>query len=170
MKTTTYEAVDKFGEIEKGSRKNRWGDNNKYIVFNDNGNEIEKSGYNSDGSLKYKYTYKYDDNGNRIEGKSKRYNSDGSSKYKRTYKYDDNGNTIKKKWYNSEGSFKSVITYKYDDNGNEIETKMYNSDGSLEYKYTYKYECDNKDNWINKIEYENKIPTVIIEREIEYFE
>lgn len=81
-----FTAIDKFGEISK--RDIEW-DNNSYTLFNNNGNLIELSFYNSDGCLDSKVTYKYDDNGNKIEWNS--YNSDGSLDEKYTAKYDDKG-------------------------------------------------------------------------------
>jgi len=44
--------------------------------------------YNSEGSLFYKLSYKYDDKCNQIEKNN--YNSDGSLDYKYTYKYNYN--------------------------------------------------------------------------------
>ena len=93
----SYEAKDRFGNIEKGERKRRY--RSRYdclIVYDKNGNEIEVNKYNSDGSLSYKYTHKYDENGNKTERNS--YNSDGSLSSKYIYKYelDEQGNWIKK--------------------------------------------------------------------------
>ena len=88
---------------------------------------------------------------------------------KLTFKYDYKGNLIESNWYYSDGNFNSKFTYKYDDKGNEIERNLYKSDGSLDVKCTYKYEYDEKYNWIKKIEYRNRIPKFILEREIEYY-
>jgi len=56
LRSYSYNVVEKFGEISKGKRQR--GD--KYILFNDKGNKIEKNIYKSDGSLDYKETYKYE--------------------------------------------------------------------------------------------------------------
>ena len=97
IKETTYEAVDKFGQIEKGNvfydRFSLLFNSPFTIIYNEKGNKIEKNYYNSDGSLKSKTTYKYDKKGNNIE-----YNicySDGSldkTTYKYKYEYDKNNN------------------------------------------------------------------------------
>ena len=65
IKETTYKAVEKFGQIEKGDVLN-----NDFNIYNEKGNNIEGNGYDydSDGILDdYKYTYKYDEKGNNIE-------------------------------------------------------------------------------------------------------
>ena len=62
--------------------------------------------YESDGSLCYKKTYKYDWNGNQIENAS--YKSNGSLDYKYSYKYeyDSKGNWTK----SIKSEVKSIIT------------------------------------------------------------
>ena len=81
IKETTYKAVDKFGQIEKGDVLN-----NYFNIYNEKGNKIEENWYNSDGRLHSKYTYKYDEKGNMIE--ENWYESDGSLYEKHTYKYE----------------------------------------------------------------------------------
>ena len=64
IKTETilkYEYEEKFGELEVILE-------GKYIYkYDSNGNQIEWSMYNSDGSLESKTIYKYDSNGNKVE-------------------------------------------------------------------------------------------------------
>jgi len=55
--------------------------------------------------------------------------SDGSLNSKWTYKYDENGNKIEEIWYNSDGSLLDKRTYLYDENGNQIERIRFNSGG-----------------------------------------
>ena len=141
---TDYDAVEKFGEIQKGEI-----DGKSIILFNDNGNKIEENQYKFDGSLKSKNTYKYEDSGNELIEHCN-YNSVGSLEEKYIY---DKGNIIEHSEYNSDGSLKSKNTRKYDDNGNEIEWKTYQSDGSLIHKYTYKYKYNYKGNKIEEDEY-----------------
>ena len=145
----TYEAVDKFGQIEKG-------DVSYYAyavtIYNEKGNKIEENHYNSYGMLYEKYTYKYDENGNNIE---ECHYEDGILSKKHTYKYDENGNNIqKRRYYYKNGKFnsKSSYTYKYDENGNNIEECHYLTDGKIDYKTTYKY--DEKGNKIEICRYD----------------
>ena len=126
-----------------------------------------KFGEIQNGSLYYKYTFKYDEKGNEIE--RNRYNSDGSLRSKYTFKYDEKGNKIEYNSYNSDGSLLSKYTYKYDEKGNEIEYNSYNSDGSIDEETTYKYEFDKFDNWIKKVSLEKDNPLTVIERLIEYY-
>ena len=61
---STFEVIDKFGKITKGNRSLF---ENSLLFYNKYGNKIEECWYDSDGSLAWKYTYKYDNNGNKIE-------------------------------------------------------------------------------------------------------
>ena len=164
IKEITYEAVEKFGQIEKGNVLYCL---SYFTIYNEKGNKIEKNHYEFDGRLDYKVTYKYDENGNKIEKND--YDSDGSLDSKTTYKYDEKGNIIEINNYNSDGSLYSKHTYKYDEKGNIIEINNYNSDGRLKNTYTYKYEYDKNNNWTQRIEYKNTIPNSITERIIEYY-
>ena len=192
IKENTYEAVEKFGQIEKGDALYD-DDAFPFTIYNEKGNKIEENHYYSDGSLLDKYTYKYDENGNKIEVNN--YYSDGrlilkiTYKYdengnnieecyhyedgilseKHTYKYDENGNIIERNDYNFSSSLDKKYTYKYDEKGNIIEINNYNSDGRLDSKYTYKYKYDKNNNWIQQVEYKNNKPIQIRERIIEYY-
>lgn len=193
----TYEAVDKFGQIEKGDvlvdSSAVYTDDGHFKIYNEKGNKIEGNIYFSDGRLHPKYTYKYDENRNKIE--ENYYNSNGRLYFKYTYKYDKKGNKIEGNIYFSNGKLDKKVTYKYDEKGNIIELNGYNSDGSLLYKYTYKYdkkeniieknrynsngsldekytykyEYDKNNNWIQQVVYENNKPIGIKERIIEYY-
>jgi hypothetical protein len=93
----------------------------------------------------------------------------GILKSKYTYKYDEKGNNIEGNWYDSDGSLEYKYTFEHDDKGNEIEMKDYNSDGSLDYKQTFDYEYDKSDNWIKKVSFNNGKPETVKERLIEYY-
>ena len=64
----TYEAVDKFGQIEKGDilvdSSAVYTDDGHFKIYNEKGNKIEENYYNSNGRLDSKYTYEYDKNNN----------------------------------------------------------------------------------------------------------
>lgn len=99
-----------------------------------------------------------------------RYNSDGSLREKNTYKYDEKGNKIEENNYNDNGSLCWKNTYNYDEKGNVIEENNYNYDGISKGIYTYEYEYDENKNWIQEIKYFNGIAQTIKIRKIEYFE
>ena len=166
----TYEAVDKFGQIEKGNvlvdSSAVYTDDGRFKIYNEKGNKIEENYYNSNGRLIYKNTYKYDEKGNIIE--ENYYNSNGRLYSKATYKYDEKGNMIEDNFYDSDnGSLIYKNTYKYDEKGNNIEKNNYDSNGRLDSKHTYEYDKNN--NWTQRIEYKNTIPHRITERIIEYY-
>ena len=166
----TYEAVDKFGQIEKGDvlvdSSAVYTDDGHFKIYNEKGNKIEENYYNSNGRLYSKTTYKYDEKGNMIEDNF--YDSDdGSLIYKNTYKYDEKGNKIEEYHYDEDGKFNYKYTYKYDEKGNNIEKNNYDSNGRLDSKHTYEYDKNN--NWTQRIEYKNTIPHRITERIIEYY-
>ena len=105
IKETLYEAVDKFGQIEKGN----WF-NNYFTIYDKKGNIIEENDYDSDGSLNSKTTYKYDEKGNKIEEND--YDSDGrldsKTTYKYKYEYDKNNNWTQKIQYRN--TIPNIIT------------------------------------------------------------
>lgn len=115
IKETPYEAVDKFGQIEKG---NVLYDNFifPFTIYDEKGNKIEENHYDSDGNLSSKDTYEYDENGNNIEKNN--YDSDGRLGYKLIYKYNEKGNMIEKNNYDSNGRLDYKYTYEYDKNNN----------------------------------------------------
>lgn len=161
-----YEAINRFGIIEKGSKMDpyceKWKYNEKgYIVevmtyytdsiykrcykYNDKDKVIEINEYNSDGSLSTKEIIKYNDKGDMIADNT--YNSDGSLKFKNFKREEDNGVIIE--FYYSWNVLS--YTYKYDAMGNIIEENRFNYEGISTSKSTYKY--DTKGNKIEGIYY-----------------
>lgn len=146
----SYEAKDRFGKIEKISRKRKYDFIYDYQKKYDiEGYMIENKEFNSDGSLKSKIIYKYDDMGKLIEGNEN--NSDGSFLKCYINIYNDKGVIIETNYYNTIGNIETKYTYKYDKRGNKIETNEYNSDGNIETKYIYKY--DDKGNKVEENKY-----------------
>ena len=141
IKETPYDAIEKFGQLEKGDVSYSVFFPSSFTIYNEKGNKIEVNGYNPDGSLYSKTTYKYDEKGNKIEK-----NIDGSVD-RLGYKY----------------------TYKYDEKGNTIEQNIYYHGSRPAENYSYKYEYDKNNNWTQEIEYFNTIPVYITERIIEYY-
>jgi|GEM_PF-189584 len=191
----TYKYDDRGNMIEENGYTSYGRQHVKHTYkYDGNGNKIEYNDYRTDGRLYKRKVYKYDNQSNKIEFVD--YDSDGNVCRKDIYKYDDRGHKKEKKCYDSDGKvfFNSfykcddygniiedvfylfgelnyIITYKYDKNANIIEETRYNADGSLKEKSTYIYKFDNKENWVKKIIiFNNGIPAIVIEREIEYFE
>ena len=133
----TYRYNEKGNQIEtnyfeRDGLEGRW--KKKY---DEQGNLIESIRYNSDGSLWFRATYRYNEKGKKIET-----NSFGhpSAKPRSTHKYNEQGNLIEENNYNRDGSLDSRHTYRYDEQNNQIESNRYNSDGSLGYRHTCRYD------------------------------
>ena len=82
VKEIEYNAIDKFGKIQKGE-KSTYGDS-KFTLYNKDGNKIKDSVGSLLSKDRNKIIYKYD-SGNRIE--ESWYKSDGSLEGKGIYKY-----------------------------------------------------------------------------------
>lgn len=121
-----------------------------------------------------KYSYQYDDKGNKKEVFE--YNTGGFLIGKQIFKYDDKGNMIEHETYIVKGSpmrLNGKSIFKYDEKGNVIEANYYCSDGSLFLKNTFKCDESGNDydeigNWIKKTIFNNGTLS-IIEREITYY-
>ena len=100
---TQYKLEEKFGEVVRGGIQGC-----RKFYFNDAGDVIESARYFLDGSLAYKYIYKYDSSGNMIEEAV--YKSDGSLDYKHIYKYDSRGSVIEEAKYRSEALIPESLT------------------------------------------------------------
>lgn len=183
-KETSYKVVEINGKIQKGEiieDPMPLSPSSTKMVFNKHGNIIEYYWFASNGNILLKDTYKYNRKRNIVE-------QGGSFKKKFTYEYDEKGNKTKEIICDFDGGLICTITYVFDEKGNKTERSVYDSKGNLERKYTYRYEeqgkelsdnkrnifyrynYDQKGNWIEKIEYKNDVPKVIIEREIEYYD
>lgn len=148
IKSTTYKAMEKFGEIQKGEEVDKL-----LSIFNEMGNFTERI-YSKNGKIDSKRTYIYNNQRNIID--KKEYDSDGNLKLQTTYDYDEKGNKIEE---NTFGRFETKkTTYKYDDKGREVESLITFSfqgiDGSVELRITKEY--DQKGNVIEEKNYNNR--------------
>lgn len=150
VKETSFEAVERFGEITKGKRVGEvFGKRDYYILYNKEGNMLEDNRYKSNGKLSYKSTFEYNDNG-KIIGVND-YNSNEVLTEKQIYSYDNKGYLVENNTYASDGSLKSKTKYKYDYKGNIIEKDVYDSSGDETSRETYKF--DDKGNQIEEYSY-----------------
>jgi hypothetical protein len=163
IKEFSYVASTKLGEITKGERKReKFQDNDIYIIFDLKGNAIEENYYNSDDNLERKKSNKFDEKGNMIEEKwhypndSKDtlvYNDESLSEgswqsrerrlndnYKVISKYNNNNNLVEREMYNFYGVLNSKETYKYNEIGKLIEIDVITGVDSILTKETYKYD------------------------------
>ncbi len=135
-----FEAKEKFGELAKDSLLFKI-----TYSYDESGNEIEESSFDSKGSLLSKMSFEYDEAGNPIE--SNRFNSDGSLAHKFIFKYNDQGKVRERSAYDSTLDNKCI--FKYNEAGKVIEKYNYYSDGTLDDKMIYKYKNQDKEVEIN---------------------
>jgi len=174
IRTISYEAIQKFGEIQKGRRSNEFmkydqqitidyakkkciiknlSSNDKlefsFVMEFDNKGNITKETYYDSTSIQGTYQInKYDKVGNITE--SIVFNPNGSIFTKITCKYK-NGKKISLDYYNSDGDLFKKNTFKYNSSGNLIELNDYNSDGSIFTQQLFEY--DNNNTLINMTSY-----------------
>ena len=152
-RTIDFHAVEKNDEIVRG-KISTYG-NNYQVLYNIDGNRIEMTNYNSNRLNMFNPINKNDGNGNQV------YQSDEILKDKHTYKYDDEGNKIEENEYNKEGNLVKRNIYKYDDDGNKIEENEYIYE-RLSDKHTYKYDGngnmieENSPNWSRAYKYDGE--------------
>lgn len=108
-----------------------------------------------------KFSYKYDQKGNRIE------HTAYDIKY--SYQYNDKGQVIEENIHDEMDKISTKTIIKYDKKGNFIKKTAHYLDVSTKENYTYQYTYDQKGNWVKRIEYKDKNPIQITERVIEYY-
>ncbi len=128
------------------------------------GNHIEQNGY-FNGKLNYKWLYKYDEKGNRIEfGHT---GADGVVYKKTVYTYDENGNKIQELEYR-DGVGGTKTTFEYDDHRNLIREVQLTGSGEVIQTISYDYTYDDTGNWVKKIRLLDGEGMQKIERSYEY--
>lgn len=155
--------------------------------YDKNNNEIEWLGINPNGRKETRQVWEYNDKG--LKTVKYFYERYDSLINKETFKYDEKGNLVEHNAFTPEGgqgffsndhafdknnyvlgdTILSRIVNKYDENNNLIERYFYDNKGKVYLTYEYKYKYDEAKNWIQKIEYIDKKPVWIEEREIEYY-
>lgn len=155
-----------------GYNKSGTQDYKQIMKYNNKNQMIENVFYDPQNKLLTKITYVNDEQGNWLTYNE--FTNSGFQSKKFAYTYDNTGNEIEtnelQEWEN-EPEKKSNIkrTNKYDNNNNITEYKWFNEDGSLGGTFIYKYDYDAKGNWIKKVEIENNVAKLIVERNIEYY-
>jgi hypothetical protein len=171
--TDTYYKYDSLGNIIEYNSFNLDGTlAQKYTFkFDNKGNSIEVKwfprGENSPTIISRKT---YDENGNMIIDSM--FNSKEKLQDLSRYYYDDKGRTTEMKLYELNEPYHYKIFREFDDNGNMIkyERKKYSIKG--EYLTTFPlqtFEYDFNNNWIKSIGYMKGKPELIEERSIEYY-
>lgn len=165
------------------------------LEFDNSGNLVRESEFDSDNKLKAKHEYQYDfkwkkvsgekttepdgsrfeikyifnENGVVVEEKSSSLLFDNASKSKTLFKYDELGRKCEELMYD-EDSLVSINKFKYSDKGLLIEENIVYPISGITKQTTYEY--DNYDNWIKKITKSDSsfLGNYFEKREIEYYE
>lgn len=158
-------------------------------VYNEKGHSVAVNGYDPAKGLVESYTYKTDERGRVIEETCVKTTQPTCNNYKLTYDRDGKilsncvegktDNSCEKYTYDKQGRItqiellkdgkldkKTIITY--DAQGNEHSIKNFNAENVFQDEREYSYKYDDKGNWIQRIEYVNKFPRLMLEREISY--
>jgi YD repeat-containing protein len=122
--------------------------------YNDKKRLIEKKTVNA------VYTYKYDENGNKIEEKKFYKNSESNDNFEEliSFKYDDSGNVIEENHQSFNSlmnlNIKNCTLFRYDKNKNLLEEKYYSisSSGEMTFNNIVIYNYDNNNNLVEKTE------------------
>jgi hypothetical protein len=129
---------------------------------------IEEDRHDKNGNLIYAWYYKLDKKGNKIEEKLTQFPSEET--YLQTFSYDKKSNLTERIDYSSDGRIDQKFVFEYNKFGIISSETKYGSNGSIEGKIkTFEYQVDNQGNWTHKIQYENNLPFLITEREIQYY-
>lgn len=110
IRTTGYEAIEKFGEISEGDVLYDY--DNNMIMFNKDGYITDISYYNHGGNLKRKSVYVYD--GDNKVLKINHYNGDGDNIGRTVYTYNEDGNPIKVVEYDKSSKIINTLKSEYD--------------------------------------------------------
>jgi len=146
VKENVYKAEDKLGVIVQGEKLSSPLSQNYIAKYDSRGNTIEwlQDDRVNDNERNHKFTYQYDEQGNKLERKG--YKFDGTLDAKWTYKYDKKGILLEENIYSPEGVLQITTKSTYNENGNKIEESSVYSNGSLNNKELFKY--DEKGNLI----------------------
>lgn len=161
-------------------------------VYNEKAFPVACNGYEPTAGLVESYTYKTDERGRIIEETCVKTSQPICLNYKLTYDKDgklltncSEGKEEKDNWcekytYDKHGRItqiellkkgvldkKTIITY--DNKGNELNIKNFDGNNNFQDEREYTYLYDEKGNWIQRIEYVNKFPRLLMEREITYY-
>lgn len=162
MKNKIYEAtIDEFrGQILTSWKRD----------FDRYGNPIEVKYYTKEtlqSTTRYEYTY--NDNKQIQKKIVTEIEREGEHKYIHTFEYDANGNISLHTEYDSELKFDHSISFTYDQYNNVGTTSISNIQNILSHTYLNEYKYDNRQNWIQRINYFQENPKFITERIFKYY-
>jgi hypothetical protein len=102
----------------------------------------------ADQKYTYRFKYKYDDQGNRIE--ESWYRNDGSLQLRSVSVYDEKGHNIEFRSYTENGRLYARRVRTYDDGGNVTEESLSWPGSPITERLSFSYEYDRQRNWIKR--------------------
>lgn len=136
IRITSYEAIQKFGEIHKGKRSRDLMEWDQHITIDYAKKIFNVRHLSSNDELEFSFKKEFDNKGNII--RETHYDSFGIQGKYQINKYDKDGNITESIVFNPNGVINTKITCKYE-NGKKISLDYFNSDGDLFKKETFKY-------------------------------
>jgi len=158
-------------------------DENSQIVeqtlyqYDDEWKILSNKTYTDDGLFLRHDDYKYDEFGDEIYHYHEFSTDNGKDYHKFLRKYDSNRNLI---WYSSINLGNTIIGHpdrkvdreyyhRYNERKLVSETVLIDSRESQPVKLFYEYKYDDRNNWIEKLEYKKTIPVKVTKRQIIYY-
>ena len=185
LKEFTHDASEKFGEPVVGellfSHNSEYDSDGKIIKvekiikvgyddggfknvskyeYNDKGQKVKGSSFDTDGELTDVSKFEYNNRGQEIKTSS--FDIDGELESVVKTEYNDKGQEVKYSHYDNEGEVTWISTFEYNDSGNVSTTSSFGEDGELESVLEYKYiKFDKEGNWLERESYvKNKISSI----------
>jgi hypothetical protein len=112
--------------------------------------------------------YNYDQNGNLI--KCQTFNNKNVSGFALEFSYNSDGIRKGSKQYSASGEMTNVFEYLFNDRGKIIGNHREDVVNGVTQEFEHREEYDKKGNWVKRVQYEDKKPVIIIEREIKYYD
>lgn len=180
VRMTSYSVIEKFNQVEKKARTSER--ENTLTVFNNKGNQVEKTFFSPTDKAMRHYEYRYDTKGNRAlvnefkeggalktryiytqdsesnEVEINSYSGQGVFLQKEIRSYNDKQLLLEEETYNKKGELEQKQINAYNDQDLCIETNIYDAEGQLKYKYSFVY--DDKGNMIERKKYDKNGKTI----------
>ena len=130
VRMSSYSVIEKFNQVEKKARTSER--ENTLTIFNNKGNQVEKTFFSTTDKAMRNYVYRYDTKGNRALVNE--FKENGTLKTRYIYSYDPETNEVEINSYNGQGAFLQKEIRFYNDKQLLLEEEIYNKKGELEQK------------------------------------
>ncbi len=140
VKGYAYNAVVKFGEIQKDKFIPYWGEDSFIYGYDEQGNIIERTSYDKDKKPTWTTKFKFNSLGKIVEEVS---GINDTIESLILYSYNSDNNLIESKSFRPKDILKEIIKYKYNSDNKPVEEISYNGLGEISHRYEYKYDSNN---------------------------